>query len=192
MNSTCRELLERAVEALLDGKVIAYPTDTLVGLGVIANDVSALELLYELKERPARLPVSLMLSSTEEIGNFGELSPASRRFIRTALPGPYTVLLWPTEYARSTLSNRLISEQGVIALRVPDHNVAREISRSAGAITSTSANRHGRPPARTIAEAKRIFGNDIAVYLDAKPAPSGVPSTIVDLSGKAPRMVPRT
>jgi L-threonylcarbamoyladenylate synthase len=76
-------------------------------------------------------------------------------------------------------------------VRVPDHPVARELARRAGPITSTSANLHGQPTSRTLAEARRSLGDRVAVYLPAAPKPSGRPSVLVDLSGDLPIRVAR-
>jgi L-threonylcarbamoyladenylate synthase len=74
---------------------------------------------------------------------------------------------------------------------VPDHPVARELARRCGPIVATSANRHGTPPARTVAEARRAFGSDVSIYLTGGPAPAGRPSDLVDLSGGGPGRVVR-
>jgi tRNA A37 threonylcarbamoyladenosine synthetase subunit TsaC/SUA5/YrdC len=85
-----------------------------------------------------------------------------------------------------------VNSAGAVGIRVPDHPLARELARRAGPITSTSANRHGARPARTIAEARATFGDAVSVYLPASPRPSGRPSTLVDLTGSQPRLVTRT
>lgn len=170
---------------------MAYPTDTLVGLAVGAHDAAALARLFEAKRRPQGAPVSIAFSSLEEVEAYVDLDPRGRRFLRDVLPGPYTLLGRPSTWARRSLPRGLLGPTGALGVRVPDHPVARELARLAGPITSTSANRHGDPPARTVAEARRTFGAEIAVYVPDTPPGSGLPSTLVDLTGPRPRTLAR-
>jgi len=184
--------LADAVRAIAAGELVVYPTDTLIGIAARATDSDAVDRLAAAKDRPAQLPVSLALGSIEEIEPFAAMTPMGRRFVRGHLPGPYTLLLSASPMARRRLAAPLVHPAGTVGFRVPDHPLARELARRAGPITATSANRHGAPPARTVAEARATFGDSVAVYLPARPRPSGHPSTLVDLTGTDPRVVPRT
>jgi L-threonylcarbamoyladenylate synthase len=183
--------LAPAVRALSAGKVVVYPTDTLYGLGARAGDPAALARLVAAKGRPAGMPISIAVSSTEEIEALAALSPIGRRFVRTHLPGPYTLLARPSPLARRTLASEVAGPHGTIGIRVPDHPLARELARRVGPLTATSANRHGAPPSRTLAEARATFGRSVAIYLSGGPAPSGRPSELVDLTGAEPHPVRR-
>ncbi len=183
--------LEPALRALADGGIIVYPTDTLLGFGVRAGDRSAVARLRALKDRPSGMPVSVVVSSTEEVEALADLSPMARRFVRTHLPGPYTVLVTPTPRGRARVAPEILGPAGRLGFRVPDHPLARELARRAGPITATSANPHGRPPCRTVPAARRAFGGAVAVYLSGPPRPSGVPSQLIDLAHGTPRAVPR-
>ncbi len=183
--------LADAVRALHAGRLVVYPTDTLFGIGARASDPAAVARLAEAKGRPPGMPVSVTVSSTEEVESLAELSPAGRRFVRTHLPGPFTILVPGSALARRTLAPPAMGPSGTVGLRVPDHRVARELARRAGPITATSANRHGRPPVRTILEARRAFGDAVAAYLSGAPPPSGRPSGLVDLRHGTPRTVDR-
>jgi L-threonylcarbamoyladenylate synthase len=184
--------LADAVRAIAAGELVVYPTDTLIGIGARATDEAAVDRLAAAKDRPPSLPVSVAVSSPEEIEPFARVSPEARRFLRRHLPGPYTVLLEPSSLGRRRLAAPLVGAAGFVGFRVPDHPLARELARRAGPITATSANRHGAPPARTPAAARSAFGTSVSVYLPAQPRPSGRPSTLVDLTGDDPRVVPRT
>jgi L-threonylcarbamoyladenylate synthase len=173
-------------KALLAGGLVVHPTDTLYAIAARALDRSAVERLVAAKGRSGGKPLSIGVSSTEELGRWARLTPAARRFARFELPGPYTLVLRPSAEARRSLAPQVASGR-TIGLRVPDHPLARELARRAGPIVATSANRSGAPPSRNLAEARRAFGTRVAAYLFAAPAPSGVPSTIVDLTGVAPR-----
>lgn len=178
--------LDAAVLSLKQGGVILYPTDTLMGLGASATRRIAVSRLFRLKARPERMPVSILFSSTEEIEPFVRISPKTRAEVRRLLPGPFTVILEASEHARKVLAPGCISREGGLGVRVSDHLVARELARRAGPITTTSANLHGGPPVRSLAQARRIFRNAVSVYLEPLPSPAGVPSTLVDLRGPRP------
>ncbi len=180
-----------AVRAFAAGGLAVYPTDTLFGLAARATDPRALARLVRAKGRPGGLPISVAVSSVPEVERLADLSPAARRFLRTHLPGPYTVLVRPSPGARRRLAPGLFADDGTLGLRVPDHAVARELARVAGPITATSANRHGEPPVSTDREARRRFGPAVSVYLGGGPPPSGAPSRLIDLTGEAPRAVAR-
>jgi L-threonylcarbamoyladenylate synthase len=180
-----------AARALASGRLVAYPTDTLIGLGARATDRAAVARLQAAKGRPIGQPISVAVSSAEEVERLAKLSLAARRFVRTHLPGPYTVLVRPTSVARRSLAPAVLAGGRTLGLRLPDHPVARELARRAGPLTATSANRHGHPPCRTPAEVRRTFGTKVAVVLAARPKVSGVPSTLVDLTGPRPRAVVR-
>jgi len=183
--------LADAVAALRRGEVIVYPTDTLLGLGALATDRGAVAKLARAKGRSSAQPVSICVSSLEEVERYARVSTAARRFVRRHLPGPFTVLLPLSPSARRALAPG-VGGRRTIGIRIPDHPVARELARRVGPITATSANRHGAPPVRSVAEARRALGDGVRVYLPATPRGSGSPSTLVDLTGPKPREVPRS
>ncbi|MCI4317266.1 MAG: threonylcarbamoyl-AMP synthase [Thermoplasmata archaeon] len=191
MPETTPSQIERAVRALRDGKLVVYPTDTLVGLGARADDPQAVQRLIEAKARPSMTPLSVALSSYAEVEPWAEVTAPRRAWMRRHLPGPYTALLPASSAAKTAFAPSVLSPSGTIGIRIPDHPLARTLAELVGPVTSTSANRHGAPPARSVAEARRIFGSEVAVYLDGSPAPSGRPSTLVDLTGTKPRTVTR-
>jgi tRNA threonylcarbamoyl adenosine modification protein (Sua5/YciO/YrdC/YwlC family) len=180
-----------AARALVAGQLVVYPTDTLWGLAARATDRSAVARLIAAKGRAPDQPISIAVSSFEEAEPLGRLTPAGRRFLRTQLPGPFTVLLPPSLPARRDLAPA-IAGGWALGLRIPDHPLARELARRAGPITATSANRHGEPPARSIEEARRSLGDAVSVYLADGPAPPGQPSTLIDLTHDRPRAVARS
>jgi L-threonylcarbamoyladenylate synthase len=177
--------------ALARGDLVVYPTDTLLGLGASATRRTAVARLEAAKGRPSAQALSIAVSSLEELESWSSLSTESRAWARRHLPGPYTILVRPSRKARRAFGPSILRGGGRLGVRVPDHPVARELARRAGPITATSANLHGRPPCRTLVEARRAFGQAIAVYLPAQPQPSGHPSTLVDLSGAHPALLPR-
>ena len=183
--------LDGAARALARGSLVVFPTDTLLGLGARASDPSAVARLERAKRRPSGQPLSVAVSSYEELEAIARLSPRDRAFLRRKLPGPYTLLVRPSPAARRSLAAAVARRTMAIGVRIPDHPVARELARRAGPITATSANRHGDPPCHTVGEARRTFGSEVAVYLPALPRPSGRPSMLVDLTRSSIRLVAR-
>ncbi len=183
--------LSRAVRTLRRGGLVVYPTDTLLGLAALASHRGAVHRLLAVKGRSPSQPISVCVSSTEEVERYAQVSPAARRFLRRHLPGPFTVLLTPSPEARRRFAPS-VGGLATIGFRVPDHHLARELAQRAGPITATSANRHGAPTARTIAQARHSLGRSVDVYLAAAPRGSGVPSTLVDLIGPEPREIVRS
>jgi L-threonylcarbamoyladenylate synthase len=183
--------LDDAVRALARGQVVVYPTDTLYGLGARASDRSAVQKVMDLKGRPEGMPISVAVSSTEEIESWADLAERSRAIVRRELPGPVTLLLPANRNARRSFGTPIVSPNGTIGIRVPDHPLARELARRSGPITATSANRHGEAPAMSIPEARRVFQGDIRLYLDDPVLPRGRPSRLIDLTGTTPRSVER-
>jgi len=175
---------------LLAGGLVVHPTDTLYALAACARDRAAVAKLVAAKGRPSVRPLSVAVSSVEELERWARLRPVARRFVRDELPGPFTVLLRPSAGARRVLAPQVVGGPR-IGLRVPAHPLAQELARRAGPIVATSANLSGQPSARSLAEARRAFGRRVAVYVDGPPPPSGVPSALIDLTGEAPRRIPR-
>lgn len=176
--------IERAAARLQEGGLVIYPTDTLYGIGADAFNAAAVERLIEVKGRSARQPISLAVSSFEELESLARISNPVRAFLRSNLPGPLTVLLPPAPgLERRGLAAPILGGRETIGVRLPDHPLARALAQAVGPITATSANRHGEKPCRTIAEARRTFGDAIDLYVDGPPRPRGVPSNLVDLSG---------
>ena len=180
--------LDSAVVALQHGGLVVYPTDTLVGLGARAGDRRAVKRVLELKQRPPTTPIAISVSSLDEIEAYAELSESARGWIRTNLPGPWTVIVRATRRAGRRFSSPIVAADLSIGVRIPDHAIARELARKVGPITCTSVNRHGAPPCRTVSEARRIFGPQVTNYVDVGAVPSGRPSTIIDLRGVLPKV----
>ena len=181
-----------AVRAVRSGTPVFYPTDTLWGLGVRPTDPAAVRRLYAAKRRPEGMPVSVAFSSYEEAEPFVRLTPGIRSLLRRTVPGPYTFLLPASPRARREWVRSVLGESATVGIRIPDHPVARDLLARTGPLTTTSANRHGEPPCRSVREGRRVFGNEVGAYLSGAPAPSGRPSTIVAFSGGRPIHVRRS
>lgn len=182
-----RRTLSRAAAILGDGGVVAYPTDTMYGLAANPASGAAMAQLYRIKGRPVELAIPLIAASLEQIVSAGGvLDPASRRLAERFWPGPLTLVVpaWPG------LDASVHAGLGTVAVRVPDHGVARTLAELCGwPITSTSANRSGEAATRDPAAVKASLGDVLDALIDAGPSPGGSPSTIVDVGGAAPRLI---
>lgn len=164
-----------AVEALRAGRVVAYPTDTLYGLAVDPRDDGAVERLFALKGRDARVAVPLVASSLQQAMQAGELGPREQRVAQAYWPGPLSIVV----PARDSLARSALGGGRTVALRVPAHAVARQLAAQLGfCVTATSANATGQPPAAT-ADAVAIALPGVDLLLDGGDAPGGAPSTII-------------
>jgi len=185
---SCRvEDFRDAVEWLRAGRIIAFPTDTFYGLAVDPASSPAVRDLFRLKGRPAEVAVPLIASSLAQVESLGvPWTAAMKTLARTFWPGPVSLIC----EAPAGISPGVHGGAGTVAIRVPDHRVARTLADAWGApITATSANRSGEPPVQS-AEALTFLAADAAVLVvDGGMTPGGAPSTIVDARGETPVLV---
>ncbi len=166
-----------AMDVIRRGGLVVYPTDTLYGLGADVYNEQAVERVYRIKRRPHEMPLPVAVGSVDDIDTVAVMNDMAWTLARALLPGALTMVL----SKRDTVSDRVAGD--TIAVRVPDHPVARELCRTAGAITATSANRHGRMAPSTVEKAREQLGNAVDLYLDGEELP-GVPSTVVAITLK--------
>jgi L-threonylcarbamoyladenylate synthase len=182
-------VLLEAAEAVLRGGVIAFPTDTLYGLGCSLFDVSAVEMVARLKRRDLSLAVISLIPETSQVyGLAAEVSEAAERMIARYWPGPLSLIF----KAGRIVPARVQGAGGTVALRCPKHTLSqRLLERIGGPVVSSSANLSGQRPAETAEEVVRIFGNQLDLVIDGGPRHGGMPSTLVDVTGPRPRLLRR-
>lgn len=173
-----------AAEVLCRGEVVAFPTDTVYGLGAAAFQEPAVQALYEIKGRPEAKAIPLLLASADDLGQVAASVPAvAERLLREFWPGPLTLVL----EARAEVPAVVRAGGRTVAVRVPDHPVAQALIRALGApLAATSANRSGMPEALTAAEVVRQLGSRVRWVLDGGHSPGGRPSTVVDVTVRPP------
>ena len=179
--------LRQAAGALADGSIVAYPTDTLYGLGVDPTRAVAVQRLCRLKTRSARAGIPLIAASLTQVeAGAGGLPPLGRRLASRFWPGPLTLVFDP----EAAFADGVCAADGSVAIRVPRGPAARRLAALCGGpITATSANRAGCRPAATAAEVVDGLGSAVALVLEQSTALTGPPSTIVDVRGRHPRLV---
>ena len=178
--------LRRAVEVLRAGGVIAFPTDTVYGVGAhgLLND--AVEKLYVVKGRPAEKAIPLLLAAAAEVdGVARDISPAAWNLMQRYWPGALTIVLKKQAHLPPAVSGA-----ETVAVRVPDHAVVRDLIRALGApLAATSANRSGEPELLDAQAIGRVLGGTLDLILDGGRCAGGVPSTVVDASGETLRVL---
>jgi len=178
------EALAGALAALDRSELVVYPTDTLYGLGADALDVDAVVRVFEAKQRPRDQPLSVAVADLAMLQRVARIPAAHRGLVERLLPGPVTLILRPDP----GMPDELRGGAPGLGVRIPAHPIARELCARFGPVTATSANLHGQASPATIAEARRQLGASVQAYLDAGPL-QGKPSTVIDLTGPAPRVV---
>jgi len=172
--------VRRAAEILRAGGLVAFPTETVYGLGADASSEKAMARLYAVKGRPADHPVIVHFSSAENAFEWGkEIPEGARKLAQSFWPGPLTLILKRNEKARDFVTGG----QPSVGVRVPSHPIARELLKEFGKpIAAPSANRFGRVSPTTAAHVREDLGADVDLVLEGGPSEVGIESTIVDLS----------
>lgn len=175
------DLVSYVAHLLESGNVAAIPTDTFYGLAVDPVNLRAVERIYEIKTRARHKPLSLLLSDVEQAYTLArDLDGAFDRLVERFWPGPLTIIV----KAGSRLPLRVTAYTGNVALRVPEANIARAISRKLGLpITATSANLQGLPECTYAACVREQIGEQVPIIVDGGPTGRSQATTIVDLSG---------
>src|SRR5205823_13739767 len=166
--------LQRAAKLLRSGAVVAFPTDTVYGLGASADDEVAQKRIYQIKGRPVGMPLILMVAAESQLEGLVHVDSQAEAMMRRWWPGPLTLVLHAIG-------------GGTLGVRIPKHKVALELLRHAGPLMTTSANLHGEEPAMSAADAEKPTG--AMAVLDGVVAPGGTASSVLDLTGPEPHVL---
>lgn len=176
------QALDQAELLLRSGEMVAFPTDTVYGLGAKLTDPSAIEQLYIVKGRDAAKAIAVLLGDEAALAQVaGTLNDLAVRLARRFWPGPLTLVV----PAHPALPANL-SPLPTVGVRMPDHPVALALLRRIGPLAVTSANLSGQPSARTAAEVYAQLSGRIPLILDGGETPGGLPSTVVDCTSGEP------
>ena len=178
--------LAASVNAVQEGGLVVFPTDTVYGVGADAFKSTAVSRCAPSRERGRNVPPPVLVGSVAAAAALTEsLGPFGQDLIDEFWPGPLTLVF----RASATLQWDLGDTMGTVAVRMPLHPVALDLLRRTGPMAVSGANRQGLPAATTAAEAENQLGDAISVYLDGGACADSVPSTILDLTGTVPRML---
>jgi L-threonylcarbamoyladenylate synthase len=186
--SSTADAVACAVDALRAGELVAFPTETVYGLGADAANPAAVRRLFAVKRRPADHPVIVHVARAAQLDELARDVPAvARRLADAFWPGPLTIVV-----ARNPgrVAAEVTGGLATVGLRVPDHPLARALLEEfGGGVAAPSANRFGRVSPTTAAHVRADLGDDVSVVLDGGPCRVGVESTIVDVTAAKPAIL---
>jgi L-threonylcarbamoyladenylate synthase len=183
------DVLLAAAEIVLGGGVIAFPTDTMYGLGCSLFDVAAVEMVARLKRRdPSLAVISLISDPRLADGLATDITPLARRLMAAHWPGPLSLIF----KAAPIVPARVRGAGGTIALRCPKDLLSqRLLDFIGGPVVSSSANLSGQRPSESAEEVVRVFGNQLDMVIDGGPRRGALPSTLVDVTSVRARLLRR-
>ena len=167
--------LDKAAELLNKGEVIAFPTETVYGLGVVFDNKEAYDRLVQVKRRPPMKPFTLMLAEVEDVEKYAELNDTAKALVKNFMPGQFTMITT----AKPGLPKWCVSEIGRVGIRIADYDLIRDLIRKTGKpLLVPSANRSGEEPGTTAQQVADNFGDEFPAVIDGKTV-SNLPSTVV-------------
>jgi L-threonylcarbamoyladenylate synthase len=177
--------LSDALEILIGGGLVAFPTDTVYGVGALVFDVKAVKKIYAAKGRSEEKAIPVLLGDANQLPKVSQAVPeAAARLAAVFWPGALTLVV-----PKHAGIPHAVSATPTVGVRVPDHPVARALLVLSGPLAVTSANLSGQANASTAQEVLEQLGGRIAAILDGGRTPGGVPSTVVDCTGSEPRIL---
>jgi L-threonylcarbamoyladenylate synthase len=187
LSTQAPDALTRAVQALSLGHLVAFPTDTVYGVGAHAFLAESVARIYTVKERPVHLPIPLLLPDAAAMEAVcTDIPPLAWAIAKHFWPGALSMVL----HRAPLVPDAVTAAGATVAVRVPAHPLVQEICRRLGApLAATSANRHGEPPPVTAEEAETALAGRIPLLLDGGPCPGGVASTLLDLTVSPPTIL---
>jgi L-threonylcarbamoyladenylate synthase len=180
-----RSVLEDAVKELQAGGAVVFPTDTVYGIGADAFNQFATARIFQVKRRSRSMPLPILVARPRQAWALcSEVPKDATELVAAFWPGALTLILPEAD----GLSWDLGETRGRVAVRMPAHDDLLELILMIGPLAATSANRSGAPTPGTVSEVAASLGDEVGLYLDGGPAPGNVPSTIVDLTGRRPKV----
>jgi L-threonylcarbamoyladenylate synthase len=171
--------LQQALDTLKQGGLVAFPTDTVYGLGALAFDPISIERLYAVKGRESSKAIPILICDMRELSQVAASTDSRpRRLAERFWPGPLTLVV-----PRHPSLPEVLTPYPTVGVRMPDHPVALAFIKRTGPLAVTSANLSGQPSATTAGEVLAYLRGRIDLVLDGGPTPGGIPSTVVDCSG---------
>jgi len=184
LSLSIQQQVEQGISILKQGGIVAFPTDTVYGLGACISIGYAVERVYRVKERPRSMALPLLLADASQIGEVAEPVPLIAWLLADKfLPGALTMVLHKSE----SVPDIITGGGTTVAVRIPAHPVPVALARGLGApIVGTSANLSGKPSALTADEVYAQLGDKVDLIIDGGRCPGGKESTIIDLTGETP------
>lgn len=177
--------LPSALEVLKSGGLVAFPTDTVYGVGALAFDRMAVESIYTAKDRPVEKAIPILIGDVDDLAKVAISIPEiALKLAAHFWPGPLTLVI-----PKNPELSDIVSAGPTVGVRMPDHLFARNLLRTAGPMAVTSANLSGQPSPTTAGDVFSQLGKRIALIIDGGITPGGVPSTVVDCTNGEPQII---
>jgi L-threonylcarbamoyladenylate synthase len=177
--------LRYAGDVLRYGGLVAFPTDTVYGVGALAYHREAVMRLYTVKGRSTDKAIAVLVGREADLAQVAsELTPAARRLVEKFWPGSITLVV-----PKHPKLPEAVSNLATVGVRMPNHKFAWRLLTQTGPMAVTSANRSGEPNALTAADVLAQLAGRIELVLDGGRVPGGVPSTVVDCTGPIPQVL---
>ncbi|MCJ7583608.1 MAG: L-threonylcarbamoyladenylate synthase [Anaerolineales bacterium] len=177
--------MKQALQILQSGGLVAFPTDTVYGVGALAFDAAAIEKIYAAKGRSTEKAIPILFGDAADLEQVtAQVSEMALRLATRFWPGPLTLVV-----PKHPSLPEAVSTAPTVGVRVPDHPVARALLRAAGPMAVTSANLSGQASPCTAQEVCNQLGGRIPLILDGGGTPGGVPSTVVNCLGAEPQVL---
>lgn len=182
-----KKQVEKGITILRKGGVIAFPTDTVFGVGSGIYDEKAIEQVFAVKQRTRNMSLPILLADVAQVHEVAQDIPAyAWRLIDCFWPGGLTLIVY-----RSRVIKDIITNGGdTVAIRMPNHPVPYALIKGSGMpLIGTSANISGQPSVTTAEAVRAQFKDTLELIIDGIPAPKGIESTIIDVTGEAPVII---
>ena len=174
--------ISHAFETLISGGIVAFPTDTVYGLGALAFNNAAIESIYTAKDRPIEKAIPVLVGDISDLDKIGvDIPRMALRFAARFWPGPLTCII-----PKNPTLPPAVSTTSTVAVRIPDHPDTLALLRAAGPMAVTSANISGAQNPLTAHDVYDQLHGRIPLILDGGKTPGGIPSTLVDCTGDQP------
>jgi L-threonylcarbamoyladenylate synthase len=186
-SSRFQEQLGQAISILKQGGIIAFPTDTVYGLGVASYNTSAIERIYQVKKRSKQLAIPLLVANEWQLREVVKSIPKiAKVLIKEFFPGPLTLVFHKSD----RIADIITAGRDTVAIRIPSHPVPIALASGLGVpITGTSSNLSGEPSHLTATEVRAQLGDKLDMILETDQPLPGIASTIVDITGKVAKVL---
>ena len=184
LSSAIQQQIEQGILILKQGGIVAFPTDTVYGLGTLPNQRHTVERVYKVKKRPQNMALPLLLADISQITDIASsVPPIAWLLARKFLPGALTLVL----YRSHLVPDIITAGSETVAVRIPSHPIPVALAEGLGMpIVGTSANLSGKPNALTAGEVYTQFGDKIDFIIDGGRCPGGIESTVIAVTGDKP------
>lgn len=179
--------IEKAAQALKNGGIVVFPTETVYGIGADILKEEAIKKLYQAKRRPLTQKISILVGSLEMLEEVTEMvTEVEQKLINHFFPGPLTLIL----HKKKIVPNILTNNEDIVGFRMPENEIALQLINKVGnPIATSSANRAGEPSGIDLASIKDVFQEEVDFYINGGKSKIGIGSTIVQVIKEVPHII---